>query len=93
MTMMTMSTTVVSMSPSEKSSAFHSWPRLLSSLDLDDAFGAVDSNVDLARTRILSPPYPLPFSLLLFLLLLGSPSEIQEFALSNHLFPLLVAVS
>jgi len=30
------------------------------SLDLDLAFGAVDSNVDLARTHLLSPPSPLP---------------------------------
>ena len=30
------------------------------SLDLDLAFGAVDSNVDLACTHLLSPPSPLP---------------------------------
>ena len=29
------------------------------SLDLDLALGAVDSNVDLACTRLLSPPFPL----------------------------------
>ena len=44
------------------------------SLDLDLAFGAVASNVDLARTHLLSTPSPspLPSPLLLFLLLLGS---------------------
>jgi len=30
------------------------------SLDLDLAFGAVDSNVDLARTHLLSTPCPPP---------------------------------
>jgi len=30
------------------------------SLDLDLDFGVVDSNVDLACTRLLSPPSPLP---------------------------------
>ena len=30
------------------------------SLNLDLAFGAVDSNVDLACTHLLSPRYPLP---------------------------------
>ena len=30
------------------------------SLDLDPAFCAVDSNFDLACTRLLSPPSPLP---------------------------------
>jgi len=30
------------------------------SLDLDLAFGAVDSNVDPARTYLLSPLFPLP---------------------------------
>jgi len=52
--------------------------------DLDLAFGAVDSNVDLARTPLLSPCPPplLPSPLLLLLLLMGSPSEIQEFSLS-----------
>jgi len=53
-------------------------------LDLDLAFGAVDSNVDFDRTPVLSllslPSLPSP--LLLLLLLLGSPSEIQEFSLS-----------
>jgi len=84
MTMMTMSTTVISMSLSEKSSAFHSWSRLLSSLDLDLAFGAVDSNVDLARTRRLSPPSPLPPPLPSphFSTVTRTPSEIQEFSLS-----------
>jgi len=53
------------------------------SLDLDLTFGAVDSNVDLACTRLPSlPPTPLLSPLLLLLLLLGSPSEIQEFSLS-----------
>jgi len=54
------------------------------SLDLDLAFGAVDFNVDLARTHLLSTPCPIPPPLLslLPLLQLGSPSEIQEFSLS-----------
>jgi len=54
------------------------------SLDLDLAFGAVDSNVDLDRTHLLSPPplSPLPSNVILLLLLLGNPSEIQEFSLS-----------
>jgi len=34
--------------------------RVTPSLDLDLAFGAVDSNVDLACTHLLSPRYPLP---------------------------------
>ena len=33
------------------------------SVDLDLAFGAIDSNVDLARTHLLSPPSTLPPSL------------------------------
>jgi len=49
------------------------------SLDLELAFGAVDSNVDLDRTHLFSPLSPLSSPLLL-LLLLGSPSEIQEFS-------------
>jgi hypothetical protein len=51
------------------------------SLDLELAFGAVDSNVDLDRTHLFSPLSPLSSPLLL-LLLLGSPSEIQKFSLS-----------
>jgi len=49
--------------------------RDMPSFDLDLAFGAVDSNVDLACTRLLSPlpPSPLPSPLPLLLLLLGSP--------------------
>ena len=34
--------------------------RVTPSLDLDLAFGAVDSNVDLSCTHLLSPPSPLP---------------------------------
>jgi len=34
--------------------------RVTPSLDLDLAFGAVDSNVDLACTHLLSPPSPPP---------------------------------
>ena len=56
--------------------------RVATSLDLDVAFGAVDVNVDLACNSLLSPLSPLPSPLLLLLLLLGSPSEIQEFSLS-----------
>ena len=33
------------------------------SVDLDLAFGAIDSNVDLSRTHFLSPPSTLPPSL------------------------------
>jgi len=53
-----------------------------SSRVVDLAFGAVDVNVDLACTSLLSPPSHLPPPLLLFLLLLGSPSGIQELSLS-----------
>jgi len=56
--------------------------RVAPSLDLDLAFGTVESNVDPACTPLLSPLSPLPSPLLLLLLLLGSPSEIQEFSLS-----------
>jgi len=57
--------------------------RVAPSLDLDLALGTVDSNVDPACTPLLSspPPSPLPSPLLFLLLLLGSPSEIQEFSL------------
>jgi len=58
--------------------------RVTPSLDLDLTFGAVDSNVDLACTRLL-PPAPtshLPSPLLLLLLLLGSPSGMQDFSIS-----------
>jgi len=34
--------------------------RVTTSLDLDLAFGAVDSNANLAGTHLLSPPSPLP---------------------------------
>jgi len=53
--------------------------RVATSLDLDLAFGTVDVHDDLACTSLLSPLSPLPSPLLLLLLLLGSPSEIQEF--------------
>jgi len=58
--------------------------RVTTSLDLDLAFGAVDVNVDLACTSLSlhSPTSHLPSPLLLLLLLLESPSEIQEFSLS-----------
>jgi len=60
--------------------------RVATSFDLDLAFGAVDVNVDLACTSLLSPlshlPPPISSQGLLLLLLLGSPSEIQEFSLS-----------
>ena len=47
------------------------------SLDLDLTFGAVDSNVDLTRTHLLSPPSPSfpPSPLPFFLLLLRSLSQ------------------
>ena len=56
--------------------------RVATSPDLDLAFGAVDVNVDLACTSLLSPLSHLSPPLLLLLLLLGNPSEIQEFSLS-----------
>jgi len=53
---------------------------------LDLAFGAADSNVDLARTLILSPPFPLPPPLACPLFSAAarepSPPEIQVFSLS-----------
>jgi len=69
------------------SEIFGASSRVATSLDLDLAFGAVDVNDDLVCTSLLlhSPfsPLPPPMSLLLVLLLLGSPSEIQDFSLSN----------
>jgi len=58
--------------------------RVAPSLDLDLAFGAVDStSTPLAlHFSLHSPPSLLPSPLLLLLLLLGSPSEIQEISLS-----------
>jgi len=55
--------------------------RATPSLDLDLLFGAVDSNVNLHHPPLLSSLFPLPppSPLLPLLLLLGSPSEIQEF--------------
>jgi len=49
--------------------------RDLPSLDLDLAFGAVDSNVDFACTRFLSPPFPLhpPLPSALFSAAAGEP--------------------
>ena len=56
--------------------------RVSTSLDLDLAFGTVDSNVDPACIQLLSPLSPLPPSLASSPLSLGSPSEMQEFLLS-----------
>jgi len=88
MTMTTMPTTGILMTLYETlreilGASFMATP----SLNLDLAFGAVGSNVDLARTHLfvaLFPPpaSPLPSSLPLLLLPLGSPSEIQEFSVS-----------
>ena len=60
--------------------------KVATSPDLDLAFGAIDVTVDLACTSLLSPLSHLPPTLLLLLLLLGSPSEIQEFSLSYSSF-------
>jgi len=53
-------TTVISLTLSEQSSALHAWSHLATSLNLDLAFGTIDSNVDLiALTFSLhSPPSP-----------------------------------
>jgi len=75
-TMSTMPTTMILITLGEiLGASFRDSP----SLDLDLAFGAIDSNVDLACTRLLFPPSPL-HPLLLLLLLMGSPSEIQDFS-------------
>ena len=50
--------------------------RVATSFDLDLTFGAVDVNLNLACTSLLSPLSPLPSPLLLLLQLLGCPSEI-----------------
>jgi len=50
--------------------------RVATSSDLDLTFGAVDVNLNLACTSLLSPLSPLPSPLLLLLQLLGCPSEI-----------------
>jgi len=56
------------------------------SLDLDLAFGAFDSNINLDHIQLLSPlappPAHLPSPFLLLLLLLMSPSEIQKISRS-----------
>jgi len=65
--------------------------------DLDLAFGAIDSNINLTRNRLLSPPpsSPLPCVpslLLLLLLLLGTPLRSRTFLHHSHVFFLLLAV-
>ena len=84
MTMTTMPMTVISMTPwvSEKSSALHSWPRLLSTLILFLAPSTLTSESPALTFSFHSPHSPLLSPLLLHLLLLVSPFEIQEFALS-----------
>jgi len=66
------------------------------SLDLDLAFGAVDTSVNLDRTHLVSPlslaspPLPSPS----FSATAGEPIRLRSrsFHCYNHLFPLLVAV-
>jgi len=58
------------------------------SLDLDLAFGVVDSNTDLDRTHLLSLPPPLSSPLLLLLLLLGAHLRSKIFHCHNYVFPL-----
>ena len=87
MTMMTMMTTVIPMTLSAKSSALHSGSHHLST---DLTFGAVDSNVDLACTHLLSPPSPPLCSF--FCCCWGALLRSRSFHYHNHLFPLLVAI-
>ena len=69
--------------------------RVTTSLDLDLAFGAVDVNVNLACTSLLSPlshlppPISSPSSSVAFW---GAHLRSRSFHYHNHLFPLLVVV-
>jgi len=63
------------------------------SLDLDLAFGAVDSNVDFDRTHLLSsPPPPSPRLSSFVCYCWGAHLRSRSLHYHNHLFPLLVAV-
>jgi len=74
---------VFSMTLSAKSSALHPGSQLLSTL-ISLLTLSTPTSTSLARHFSLhSPPSPLPSPVLLLLLLLGSPSEIQEFSLLN----------
>ena len=65
-------------------------------LDLDLAFGDVNSNVDLACTPLLSPlspPFPSPHLSSSFCCCRGTHLRSRSFHYHYHLFPLLVVVS
>ena len=64
--------------------------RVATSTDLDLAFGAVDVNVDLACTSLLSPISHLLSSF--FCCCWGAHLRSRSFHYHNHLFPLLVVV-
>ena len=77
---------VIWISLSAKSSALHPGSKLLSTL-ISLLAPSTSTTTSLAlHFSLHSPPSHLPSPLLLFLLLLGSPSEIQEFSLSYSSF-------
>ena len=86
MIMTTMPTTVLSMTLSARSSALHPESQLLSTL-ISLLAPSTSTSTSLAPHFILhSPTSPLSSPVLLPLLLLGSPSEIQDFSLSQSFF-------
>jgi len=85
--MTTMPMTVILMTLSSKSSALHSGSQLLSTLISLSAPSTPTSTLLALIFSLHLPLYPLPSPLLLLLLLLlGIPSEIQEFSLSSSSF-------
>ena len=66
--------------------------RVATSPDLDLAFGAVDVNVDLAYTSLLSPLSHLHLLSSFFCCCWGAHLRSRSFHYHNHLFPLLVVV-
>ena len=90
MSMTTMPTTMFSMTLSVKSSALHPGSQLLATLISLLAPSTSTSTSPALHVSLHSSPSSLPSPLLLFLLLLGSPSEIQEFSRSNSSFSLIV---